>query len=183
MTIPDFDHNNVLPPYIGNPTRSNNVSPFCCSSLEFCKRFNTSSTRIKLLKHYLQFRAKLNEFQISGFQWIFGSFTENVETSRNKDPEDIDVVTFYDVDVNNFEIIKNNFPEFIYRNQAKNKYKIDSLLVNLNYPPKDIVSHTAFWMNFFSHTRHNVWKGGLLIELNTPSIDKQAVELLEGGSK
>lgn len=91
--IPDFDHNNVLPPYIGNATNPNNMSPYPCDIMEFCQHFATSPARIAILKGYVRFRLSCVANGITGHQWIDGSFVENIEVSESRDPHDMDVVT------------------------------------------------------------------------------------------
>src|SRR6478735_7819025 len=96
MSIPDFDHNHVLPPHLGNPTNGDDLSPYKCSSLDLCLKFATSPKRIEILKGLLAFRKKLTEFGvINGFQWLDGSFLENIEISERRNPNDLDLVTFY----------------------------------------------------------------------------------------
>ena len=49
--IPPFDHNNVLPPYVGStPTSMASQSPYKCEILEFCQHFATSWDPVKILK-------------------------------------------------------------------------------------------------------------------------------------
>ena len=38
----------------------------------------------------------------SGFQWLDGSFLENVEMTEKRDPGDLDLVTFFRQAVHNF---------------------------------------------------------------------------------
>ncbi|MGE0569140.1 MAG: hypothetical protein AB7O73_14475, partial [Bacteroidia bacterium] len=96
MPIPNFDHNNVLPPHLGNPTDRTHLSPYPCSILELCHRFSTSSNRVQILKNYILFRQRMNALGIIyGFQWLDGSFLENIEFSEGRPPRDLDVVTFF----------------------------------------------------------------------------------------
>ncbi|MDD3108174.1 MAG: hypothetical protein PHV49_03055 [Alistipes sp.] len=93
--IPAFNHNNVIPPHLGNPTQISDVSPYECGIVEFCKHFATSSERIEILKGFVSFRMQMIENGIiHGYQWIDGSFSENIEESECRNPNDIDVVTF-----------------------------------------------------------------------------------------
>ena len=71
--IPDFDYNNVLPPYIGNAANPNNQSPYPCDIMEFCHHFATSPARIAILKGFVRFRLACVANGIRGRQWIDGS--------------------------------------------------------------------------------------------------------------
>ena len=49
-----------------------------------------------ILDGFLRFRELLTQAGfVSGFQWVDGSFLENVEMLENRPPNDLDVVTFY----------------------------------------------------------------------------------------
>src|SRR5690606_22603416 len=58
--------------------------------------FSFSKTRQTILKGLLDYRKALYEAKIvNGFQWVDGSFMEDVETLENRAPNDLDVVTFF----------------------------------------------------------------------------------------
>ena len=83
MPIPDFDHNHVLPPHLGNPIVHSELSPYPCTILELCAKFSTSPQRIAILKNFVQFRQKMTlNGVLFGFQWLDGSFLENIEVSQ-----------------------------------------------------------------------------------------------------
>jgi hypothetical protein len=64
--------------------------------ISFVDRFSSSPERIAILHSLLQFREELYKSGItSGFQWLDGSFMENIETLESRPPNDMDVVTFY----------------------------------------------------------------------------------------
>ena len=96
MPIPAFDANNVLPPHAGDPRRREQLSPFPCTTTEFCQRFATTPERLAILDGFLRFRELLVQAGfVSGFQWVDGSFLEDIEAEANRPPNDLDVVTFY----------------------------------------------------------------------------------------
>lgn len=183
MPIPDFDHNNVLPPFInGRPGILTNHSPYICTIQEFCEKFATTEVRIELLTKFVEFRLKVHESEItSGFQWVDGSFLEDKEKALNKDPNDIDVATFFQVSSPNTEDkIKNEFPEFINRGLAKDNYMLDNLLIHITpLAPYDLIRNTNFISKLFSYSRRGVHKGMVEIHLNTPTNDKAALEYLK----
>jgi hypothetical protein len=182
MPIPEFDHNNVLPPHLGNPTQREHLSPYHCSILEFCHKFSTSNHRIQILINFINFRKRMNsEGIIHGFQWLDGSFVENIEVSENRQPNDLDVVTFFGgLDIEKQKEIRINFPEFANPGLAKTKYLLDHYPVDFSYRPDVTVEQTRYWVQLFTHNRVNVWKGILQLSLNTPIDDEHALEYLNG---
>jgi len=183
--IPDFDHNNVIPPYIGSPTRINCSSPYKCNILEMCQRFANTTTRVELLESLIMFRLKISQLMIPiGFQWIDGSFVEDIETLENRDPNDIDVVSFigYDKHTNVKDLktqISQNFPEFLDSQLSKRSFSIDHYVVELNTHPLNLVDNVKYWIQLFTHNRNQVWKGIIQIDLNTDSLDQQALVFLQ----
>lgn len=181
--IPNFTHNHVLPPYVGNPTVRTDLSPYPTDTLKLCKHFATSKERIVILKGYLAFRDKMNSIGITtGFQWLDGSFMENIEASEQRAPKDLDLITFFSgLTPSLQQNIFTNFIEFIDPLQSKNVYELDHYPIDYGWTakPEAIIENTRYWLQLFTHNRLSVWKGMLRIELNTPAIDKEANEYLE----
>lgn len=188
--IPDFDHNKVLPPYLNSPVEKEMQSPYKCSILEFVQRFGTTKDRVSLLRKYIQFRKKLREYNIIGFQWIGGSFLTDKESmvirdkdncqSLNQSPSDIDVVTFfYGVNENQIQIILNDFIEFVDPKIAKKNFCLDHYIVQIDNNPKYVVDAVRYWNNLFSHDRNNVWKGMLEVQIDCLEDDIKALNYLE----
>lgn len=181
MPIPDFDHNNVLPPHLGNPTVRGDLSPYFATTLELVQKYSTSNARIKILRNFISFRERMAVHNIiHGFQWLDGSFLQNIERSDARPPNDLDLVTFYKglSDSDHKEILE-GFQEFIYSDLSKNIYMLDHYGVDYGYDPDVTVEQTRYWLQLFSHRRVDmVWKGMVRIELNTPDIDTEALEYL-----
>lgn len=181
--IPNFDHNNVLPPHLSNPTVRADLSPYISDTLEFSKRFATSKERVDILKKYLLFRSRINQVGlIDGFQWLDGSFTQNIEKSESRPPKDLDLITFYaGLTQKMINDILKNFEEFINSRLSKSVYKLDHFGIDygMNSNRESIIENTRYWLQLFTHTRLSVWKGMVRIELNTPLIDEEAVEFLK----
>lgn len=181
--IPDFNHNNVLPPHLGHPTNAGELSPYPSTILEFCHRFATSPERIDILKGFLYFRLESTKHGIiSGFQWIDGSFIENIEVSENRPPHDIDAVSFVgNIDDTSKNNIVNNFRAFIDTKLSKAYYKVDHYIVEYDKHPLDTVYGTKYWIQLFSHNRDGVWKGMIQIPLYSDSTrDNEALNFLNG---
>lgn len=180
MPIPDFGHNNVLPPHLGNPTDRSHLSPYPCSILELCHKFAISTQRIEILKKFVAFRQKMTDCGILyGFQWLDGSFIENIELSEERAPRDLDVVTFYgQLSIKDQTRIRANFPEFVNPNLAKEIFSLDHYPVDYSYSPDVTVEMTRYWVQLFTHNRNGIWKGMLRLGLNTDIEDQHAIDFL-----
>ena len=79
--IPNWNAHGVLPPIApGVAGNSANRSPYRVELTEFVSRFSDSDKRIAILNGFLRFRGELHKLGlVSGFQWIDGSFLENIE--------------------------------------------------------------------------------------------------------
>jgi len=185
--IPAFEQSGVLPPFIGDsPTTPANQAPYKVTLAEFVERFATSAERIDILIGLLKYRIALKSIGINdGYQWIDGSFVENVEIIRGRAPNDVDLVTFAERPVG---VDNSNWREFILSNRAlfdtgylKAEYKCDAYYVDLAMSPKLLVSQTAYWFGLFSHQREtSLWKGMLQIDL---LCDETLIltDLIQGG--
>ena len=179
--IPDFDHNNVLPPYIGNATNPGNMSPYQCDIMEFCQHFATSPARIAILKGYVRFRLSCVANGITGRQWIDGSFVENIEVSESRDPHDMDVVTLMKITpgMDDRQLLV-AFPEFANHRLSIQNYKVDHYPFIINLSPEYTIMQTKYWNLLFGHNRRGVWKGMLEIPLyDNSAFDQMALNFLE----
>jgi hypothetical protein len=179
-SIPAFNHNNVLPPYLKTPTAIEDQSPYECTTLELCKTFATTIPRITILKKYIEFRTQLNNFGvIFGFQWLDGSFVEDIEKSQKRAPRDLDIVTFFgDITNDRQNEIAQAFPAFYNPIISKAHYHLDHYLFDFCYSPINTVKMTQYWIQLFTHNKENIWKGILQIDLNTPIVDKEALNYI-----
>lgn len=171
MPIPDFDHNGVLPPHIGNPAASpSDLSPYSVTTLEICQRWGMSKEREEILAGLIELRAALRQVNITtGFQWLDGSFLEDCESVRGSRPKDIDVVTYY-----YHQALPSPlppiFPTLVNRVATKAKFRVDHILVCLNWPPETLIDQCKYWFGLFTHRKADqVWKGMLRIELGDDS--------------
>jgi hypothetical protein len=179
--IPNFDHNNVIPPHLGNPTLKEHLSPYPCTTLELCKTFATSKERIEILNGLLSFRERMNNLDIKqGFQWLDGSFIENIEVSESRAPRDLDLVTFFGGITLEKQIqLSTEFTEFVNSEIAKQTYKLDHYPVDYCFSPDVTVEMTRYWIQLFTHNRLGIWKGILRLELNTPDLDAESIKYLK----
>ena len=174
--IPDFDHNLVLPPHLGDPVDCSQLSPYPCTTVDLCQRFGTTPERRTILGKFLDFRDRLrHEGLTNGYQWLDGSFLENIEAQESRPPADIDVVTVYwGYDIPFQQRLLASFPEVANSALSKANYLVDHYPFDAGFNPAVTLESTRYWILLFSHNRLGVWKGMLKIELNTPLEDATA---------
>lgn len=181
MPIPPFDSiSSVLPPHLGNPALGTHHSPYECTVLELCQRFAVSPRRLEILHGYLALREQLFSLSISGFQWLDGSFVEDVETHSGRPPGDIDVVTFTSNPSTKTEmntlLAANRW--LIDRAGIKATHHVDHFIVPLGIDPRLLINLSRYWYGLFSHRRDSTWKGMLSVELSDPAEDAAAKAFL-----
>lgn len=182
--IPPFGHSGALPPYLpgANPAADPTcISPYETDLVEIVTRFGTSARRRELLQGLLRMRAQLASVGVvSGFQWIDGSFTEDIETTDGRDPGDIDVVTFASLPADsNKEVLLNSCGYLFNPDEAKSTYGCHAFFVDMSMSPELVHEHTCYWLSLFSHRRAtHLWKG--MLKIAVPSNDDEAKKLLGG---
>lgn len=181
MIIPDFDHNDVLPPHKGDPKVRADLSPYKCSILEVCQRFATTKHRVKILRNLILFRDRMTNLNITtGFQLLGGSFLQDIEKQESRDPKDLDVITFFGGLSRTEQVaIVTAFPEFGSFALSKSHFLLDHYPVDYCSDPELTVEQTRYWVQLFSHTRSGVWKGMIRISIGDVSNDKLAVDYLD----
>ena len=174
--IPTFDHNLVIPPHLGDPVNARQLSPYPCTTLDLCQRFGTSDERRLILGKFLDFRDRLRGVGLTnGFQWLDGSFLEDVETRESRPPKDLDLVTVYwGYDAPFQRNLMASFPEFASPALSKVNFSLDHYPFDAGFSPAFTLEQTRYWILLFSHTRLGVWKGILRVELNTAAEDALA---------
>jgi hypothetical protein len=194
MPIPDFDHNGVLPPHVGNHAASPaNMSPYLCGSLELCKKLGTSDERRQILLGFFELRDALRQLGIaSGFQWLDGSFAEDAEQTRGRAPNDIDVVTYYQpIPPSSLApAVAGLVSVLADRIATKQRFHVDHILVPLTSRPDRIadatrlVEEVRYWFGLFSHRRSDdVWKGMLQLPLDMAVEDMRAADSIRARTR
>lgn len=167
--IPSLNADGVLPPFdVSNPT-SRYRSPYSVLLPDLILRFGNTPVRQEILRGYLSFRSALHRTGlVSGFQWIDGSFLENVEEIEKRDPRDIDVVTFYYLPAGQTqESLASGSPRLFDSKITKQDYHVDARYVQLNETmPEALVGQSAYWYSVWSHRRSGLWKGFLQVDLS-----------------
>lgn len=180
MPIPPFDGiTNVIPPFQTNPSNPADLTPYVCTFEEVCQRFATTTERAEILRGCLCFREKLIGRGIGGFQWLDGSFVEDIETLEGRSPKEIDVVTFVDspMDIAQLSGLLMTGDNLLDHSLVKSQYKVDHYLVPLGSDPKTIVEQTRYWAGLFSHRRDGLWKGMLSCQLDSTDHKRADIEL------
>ena len=172
-----------IPPIGSSGSTSYDRSPYVISLSDLIEDFGHTPARQRLLSGFLSYRDMLHQMGITrGFQWINGSFLENIEERDSREPEDIDVVTFFylpsgyteetlmDADQSAFD------PSYI-----KSKYQVDAYYVVLNAEHMDyIIESSTYWYSLWSHTRDGQWKGYLQVDLANVEDESAQTDIGKG---
>ena len=182
--LPSFTLSGVLPPYHPEwgPTADHvhGRSPYLITPEQLVATFATSEERKSLLRDLFQYRQSLRALGLTGYQWIDGSFVEDVETHRGRPPGDIDVVTFFSRP-NGYEGLA-EWRGFLDQHEGAldaDGLGLDCFFVDLSLPPSVVVRQSVFWFGLFSHQRETaLWKG--IVQISLDVDDAAAMALLEG---
>lgn len=182
--IPECTAQGLLPPVNSADPTSVNRSPYKVSITDLVLRYAESPEREAILQGLLQYRSRLHAIGlISGFQWIDGSFAENVELIEGRPPQDVDVVTFYHLPEGRTQNdLLQGTPRLFCPDHTKTEYHVDAYFVHLDgYAPEPLVGHTTYWYSLWAHKRDGRWKGYLQIDLS-PDEDGVASAILANPS-
>lgn len=177
VAIPEWNALGLLPPMDPAAPTSAERSPYRVAVFDVVARFATSPERRRILRGWLDFRAALYGMGLTnGFQWLDGSFMEQVEALERRAPKDLDVVTFLVVP-DNFEP-SDEQAAALNHDAAKETFSIDSYFVEINrIELANLVRKAAYWYSVWSHRRNQTWKGYLQVDLD-PDQDQQALDWL-----
>jgi hypothetical protein len=178
VAIPAWNSLGLLPPIEADLPTSPNRSPYPVSLMDVAMRFSTSPERRAVLRGFLAYRAALHRLGLNaGFQWLNGSFMEDVETLERRPPRDIDVVTFPHTP-ENFTPTDDDLAALDH-DTAKARFRVDGYFVELDdLPSRDLVTWSAYWYSLWSHRRNQAWKGFLQVDLD-PAEDAETLAWLE----
>jgi hypothetical protein len=173
VAIPNWTNRGVLPPVNALQATSAERSPYKVKLLDVVMRFATSTERCQILKGFLDYRAALHSMALTqGFQWLDGSFSEDVELLEMRAPKDIDVVSFVNTPAG-FAPTPQQL-DVLDHDLAKTTFLVDSYFVEINLlPPDNLIKQSTYWYSMWSHRRTQEWKGYLEIDLS-PAEDTAA---------
>ena len=180
LMIPEWNRDGALPHILPGVDASSpdSRSPYGVSPIELVDRFATNPIRSEILQGFFNYRAALNSLGIErGFQWINGSFVENVEEDEDREsqsPGDIDVVTFYYPPNTDFSEYRHIFDN----ERAKATYHVDAFGFQLDQPLTPVrVRLISYWYSMWSYRRNDLQpKGFLWMGLGEDKIARQALE-------
>jgi hypothetical protein len=90
-----------------------------------------------VLDGFIRYRRALHEAGLrKGFQWLNGSFAEDVERVEGRPPNDVDVVTFYELPEGTTQrVIAEKNPQLLNHAGIREKYNVDGYFVSLGSCP------------------------------------------------
>lgn len=180
MTIPAWNAAGVLPSIMPDaPGNSPERSPYVTELSVLVDRFSTSPERISILDGLLRFRAALHQAGIvSGFQWLDGSFLEDVETLEGRSPRDMDVVNFLNLMGLDQQMLITQHGALFDQAKTKQAYAMDAYFVQIGGVfEKNAVRRVSYWYSMWSHRRNGLWKGFVQVDLD-PAQDATARAIL-----
>lgn len=181
--IPGWLPEGVLPPTL-SPTGELRA-PYQTSTIELVRRFRGTAERRAILDGLLRLREQIRTLGLDeGFQWVDGSFCENVEATAGRPPKDVDVVTFARLgDAQAQQRLLGKAPQFFDRAKVQATYQVDHYWVDLaGDADADLVRRVSYWYSMWSHRRDGLWKGFLQLEL-TEDDTAAIAELAKSGPK
>jgi hypothetical protein len=153
---------------------------------DLVSRFGISSQRLNILEGLLLLRQELHKIGlVKGFQWLDGSFSENIELLQSRAPNDIDVVTFFHPpDTKTEDGLLMEYPQLFDKDYLRDTYHVDAYYVGLPDEKmeedelEDLVADSIYWYGVWSHQRNSFsWKGYLQIDLS-PTDDNITLDAL-----
>ena len=157
-------------------------SPYPITGEDLVNLFAFTPERISILNGFFAYRAEIYKTGInSGFQWLNGSFATYIEMLDQRPPNDIDVVTFFDVPNGETQLsLGQQHPNVFIPQLVKPKFFVDGYWIELGQAMSESsIQKITYWYSMWSHRRgDNMWKGFLQLALS-PDDDKIAIKLLK----
>ncbi|HHM8031455.1 TPA: hypothetical protein ACRNPQ_006128 [Pseudomonas aeruginosa] len=177
--IPLWNHQGIIPPIDESNPTSPVRAPYQTDVVQIVERYATTFERCDVLEGFLSHRAQIHRMGIaSGFQWLDGSFMENVELLEGRHPNDMDVVMFADIPKAVEQALQPQDIQMLVDNPwIKENYKVDFYLLPLSESPETLIEMAAYWYSIWSHRRSMQWKGFLSVRLES-GLDQNALDLL-----
>jgi hypothetical protein len=183
--IPAWNISAVLPPIRPNAvSNSFDRSPYSASLSNVVERFGTSVERRAILRGLLSYRAALRAAGIvAGFQWLNGSFVENKELLTGYPPNDVDVVTFFDLppETNEATFIT-QAGELFDSIKTKAQFHVDAYPFRIGkILSLAEVRQISYWYSMWSHRRNQLWKGFVQVDMaaNEDDLARAVLDQLE----
>lgn len=179
--IPAWNMSGVIPPIRpGQPGHSSDRSPYLAQLTSVVDKFSFSQERQEILRGFLAYRAALHSLGvISGFQWIDGSFLEDIEAQESRPPKDIDVVTYFYLPAGETQLsLIAKAGNLFDKKHVKETHHVDAYQNVLGGPlSSSLVRRVSYWYSMWSHRRDGTWKGFIEVDL-APHEDAPASVIL-----
>lgn len=179
--IPAWTMASILPPVRpGHAGHSPDRSPYIVPLWEVVEQFTATPERMAILHGLLDYRAALHEAGlVSGFQWLDGSFMEDVEVRESRPPEDVDVVTYFHLPDGETQLsLFAKVGNLLSNAHVKTIYSVDAYPFVLGEPSTARhVKQISYWYSMWSHRRDGMWKGFIQVDLD-PQEDLAAAQIL-----
>lgn len=180
--IPAWNSAGVLPPIRhGKPGHDPDRSPYRVPLHQLVEHFTETSERLAIMRGLLGYRQALHAANIvNGFQWLDGSFMEQVEVLESSTPNDIDVVTFFSMPEGmSQQALARNYGDLFTPVKSKAIFRVDAYGCILGEPTTSShVKQISYWYSMWSHRRNGLWKGFIQVDLD-PAEDLDANKVLE----
>lgn len=185
MTIPVWNSAGVIPPIRPDQDGAGpDRSPYHVTSDLFIKSMCLTDDRAKILRGLLNYRKGLYGLGLTtGYQWLDGSFCEEIEVFEKRAPRDIDAVTFLDLPASFDRKQIAKYPDLFDKAEAKRVHFVDANFVQLGQPlTENSVRTVAYWYSLWSHRRDGLWKGFAQVPLSHDN-DAVALEIIDDFEK
>lgn len=174
--IPEWNHSGLIPAiHPEDSGTGRNRSPYHVDLWDVVHKFCFSLDRCRILLGFLNYRTELHKVGLTeGFQWLDGSFMENIELRDYRSPNDIDVVTYFALPSTYTQgDIYNANPNLFDHKFVKNAFKVDGYYIELcNTVSPAFVRNISYWYSIWSHTREEQWKGFIEVDLFSEKEDE-----------
>jgi len=143
--------------------------------------FGFSPDRRAILNGLLDFRASIYAAGIpNGFQWLNGSFMEDVESHQDRSPNDIDVVSFIQLPFGEDQGSLYGRAAHLFDHDAvKVAFKVDAYFEFLGVALEERhIRQVTYWHSMWAHNRNGNWKGFFTVGLDLTD-DAQARQVLQ----
>ena len=167
--IPNWSSRGVLPPINSATPTLLDRSPYRVSLIDFVLRFGNTDPRRRIVAGFLDFRSALHGIGVdSGFQWVDGSFLEDIERVENRPPRDLDLVTFFRLpEGQTQQTLWDAYPHIFNNAYCKENFCVDAYFKILDVRSlESLVAQSAYWYSVWSHRRNGDWKGYLQLDLS-----------------
>ncbi|SFM70294.1 DUF6932 family protein [Marinobacter zhejiangensis] len=179
--IPGWTSVGIVPPIRpGADGTSADRSPYQVELAQFCEQLGTTPERRAILSGLLDFRQALHQAGVvQGFQWLDGSFMEQVEVTEGRAPRDVDVVTFFYLPAGETQgSLAGRAQTLFDHSRLKQVYNVDAYFSILGQPlSSPMVKQISYWYSLWSHRRDGLWKGFVQVSL-APDQDAAATQVL-----